>query len=1475
MQWSRSWGCRVTLVGTIVLVCALLAGDGRHAAPSAAASSVAPATEAPLQEWRGDCDPDFDEATQQVLNAVRLVYPVVDYYPVLDRFWSGRPLAMAFHIGNDEWVTTAWEDFSSPIALYQHDPTAWNWLPDVGSRRDATLVGRDAFTGVALLQADGTGVPALRLGAAAPQVGDRLRRVSYGYWLDSRPRGHVSWPARCAAVSDGPTGHGGATPPSGLVVAETPRQAEHISLRVLEGTVQELLTVDGRHYLHHDMFGRTRARDCCPGFNVDPPTGAPLFTPDGAVVGMDGHGIWRAEPVGRDRADVIAYDIAGPTLPALVARIRANAGTVGDAGGGRTTLEAFCPRERWDAAREAWQFNRHPDLCGAHAQAGIRALETERRWSFWFSGPGRRDLVLYRLTDSAGRDTKPRAIDHYSVAEDPQRHLQRLPPGTYGMQVLAGFQDEDPIWSNRVPFRLLPAAGGAPGESLDDVLTGWPLAATEGEPASPQAWREAADRASLATFRVWVDPEHTDWYEPTPFMAVHLGNDEWIAAGRAPPGVPLALAPRHVSTSQKFTLGFPDMGFRSATVIGYDEPTGLSLLRATGEDVPSLALAASRPALCAPLLLAGYWESGRDDFYWEVEPSPGPHFAEDCTPAVVPGIYWPATDDDVRETIRSLFSRGGVDLIPGQPETALAGIFAHAGLPYLLLHPPDPEHPWWGDIRVQGGPVIAATGEVAGIHTQVQLPAALVIEEDVTFYSRDVEEWVIDDGQQWALAAPAVGEALARIRAAAIHTLAGVGVAPLQVAVGETVRLDVQARDRSGRVIDVWPAAVRIDWYVDPPTPLPSVATALPRALRPLELAPVPGVPTAVHYTPVTAGPVTVRGVTGACTVLTREEMGEQTRVSTAWDGPCAVAFPITVIAPLPYDRLDIAGRARAAGSYAFLEIPGDRTSAMQNVGNGPEFAELRIHPTDADGADLSAFYAGIRVGDRFDYRPGGIRGQRPCGFRYAVTRVTPGTPWVFRLAAVARYGGGCPDPPADPGGPFPSAFRWHVQPGYLGADGVRVLLEDEPAGHGTYRLLDSSMTDFVIDVPQGMEVIRRGGAQRDRPEDAGVPIVLEDAASGSILRLDADTGEERGRRVLPRATSPGASGTALPAVGALFDQIVESARRVEPGPVGLAALEEIQEGCSAPHADYVWSLIDHLLRFHQELVVLLALQEELVLDIAAIRAQIVRVAERTDVVFRQLPPTPDLDGVWDATYRALAWGNDANSYFLKVLERDPRELERDALPARADTVYFDGHRYVDRLQRFQAQFARAGQLLGDYCAVPDEPAASLTLQLRAGGDLAAVPAGAATTAADLFGGTDVTIVWQYNRATRAWDRSYLPATGRGGFAIMGGDVLWVVAPAAQTLPVAGMRPPDAPAAADPITLTLRQGGDLVVVPAGAATTAAELFGGTDVASVWQYNRATRAWDRSYLPARNRGGFPIAPGDVLWVVASVAETVGD
>ena len=167
----------------------------------------------------------------------------------------------------------------------------------------------------------------------------------------------------------------------------------------------------------------------------------------------------------------------------------------------------------------------------------------------------------------------------------------------------------------------------------------------------------------------------------------------------------------------------------------------------------------------------------------------------------------------------------------------------------------------------------------------------------------------------------------------------------------------------------------------------------------------------------------------------------------------------------------------------------------------------------------------------------------------------------------------------------------------------------------------------------------------------------------------------------------------------------------------------------------------------------------------------------------------------------------------------------------------------------------------------------TLPLALPQGGDFVVVPAGVSTTAADLFGSTDVTIVRKYNRATRAWDLFYIPARNRNTFAITAEDLLWVVSPRAQTLTMEGTPPPTPPSTAELNTLTLREGRDFVAVPAGVSTTATDLFGSTDVTIVWKYNRATRAWDLFYIPARNRNTFAITAGDLLWVVSPRAQTL--
>ena len=81
------------------------------------------------------------------------------------------------------------------------------------------------------------------------------------------------------------------------------------------------------------------------------------------------------------------------------------------------------------------------------------------------------------------------------------------------------------------------------------------------------------------------------------------------------------------------------------------------------------------------------------------------------------------------------------------------------------------------------------------------------------------------------------------------------------------------------------------------------------------------------------------------------------------------------------------------------------------------------------------------------------------------------------------------------------------------------------------------------------------------------------------------------------------------------------------------------------------------------------------------------------------------------------------------------------------------------------------------------------------------------------------------------------------------------------------------PPAPGGVSLTLRKGGGFYVLPADALTTAARLFGDTDVTSVWKYNPATHAWDLAYLPVLGRDDFAIAPGDILWVVTPQTQTV--
>lgn len=167
---------------------------------------------------------------------------------------------------------------------------------------------------------------------------------------------------------------------------------------------------------------------------------------------------------------------------------------------------------------------------------------------------------------------------------------------------------------------------------------------------------------------------------------------------------------------------------------------------------------------------------------------------------------------------------------------------------------------------------------------------------------------------------------------------------------------------------------------------------------------------------------------------------------------------------------------------------------------------------------------------------------------------------------------------------------------------------------------------------------------------------------------------------------------------------------------------------------------------------------------------------------------------------------------------------------------------------------------------------ATVTLFLDRGGDFYSVPSGVATTADRFFAEAEVTGAWKYT-AGGDWI-AYAPGSGAEGFPVVAGDVLWIVAPRIQAIAVPLAPGYVAPPLGRPITIALRAGGGLYGVPAGAPTTAARLFGGTDVVIVWKYDRAARAWGAAYVPARDRNDFLVEPLDVLWIVSPRFQTVG-
>ena len=228
----------------------------------------------------------------------------------------------------------------------------------------------------------------------------------------------------------------------------------------------------------------------------------------------------------------------------------------------------------------------------------------------------------------------------------------------------------------------------------------------------------------------------------------------------------------------------------------------------------------------------------------------------------------------------------------------------------------------------------------------------------------------------------------------------------------------------------------------------------------------------------------------------------------------------------LRYHKIDASGAASTNGSYAFLRTSGDNASATNNVyQNSLELTELKLNIFDTSGTARSDFYDIIEPGNTFDFRTNGL----DCSYRYKVTTTNlTSTHARYGLVYVTEFGGDCI-------GPLESEHDvqmvWFPSPGLLAADGIPVLLYNEPVSAGTYRL--ASNLPYIITVPEGSQLVLRGLVRNARDEgDDDVPlhgIVLIDPDTGSSIQIDPLTGNDYYRVIkAPEATR-------------LFDRIMAS----------------------------------------------------------------------------------------------------------------------------------------------------------------------------------------------------------------------------------------------------------------------------------------------------------------------------------------------
>ena len=235
---------------------------------------------------------------------------------------------------------------------------------------------------------------------------------------------------------------------------------------------------------------------------------------------------------------------------------------------------------------------------------------------------------------------------------------------------------------------------------------------------------------------------------------------------------------------------------------------------------------------------------------------------------------------------------------------------------------------------------------------------------------------------------------------------------------------------------------------------------------------------------------------------------------------------------PYEYDY-DATDGATARQTYAILSDAADLSSAIASYADAPTAAALLVNVEGFGARSYAEFLNNVAVGDSFTWER-----STGCWFAYEVAELLSDPPGparkLFAIKLIAQDLCEAPILSSD-------ALIWGTPPGEprIGADGIRILPVDYPVEGGhTYRISDYGSPGWiVIDIPAGLQLTYTGGGLNS---DATTTVTLEHEASGATLFLKFGSGSEEGRYI---PTEPSSSAETQD-VGALFDAIVESARR-------------------------------------------------------------------------------------------------------------------------------------------------------------------------------------------------------------------------------------------------------------------------------------------------------------------------------------------